>query len=324
METLHKLAGVKDASDLTTSSNERPSQPTIVSTQPSPPLPPPAPEKDLEAQHNPGSLSRKNSALSRRGSQLSHRGSRASLPLNRQPSHKSFRSSKHQRSRSASRVSTGAVAAPHDYPAPPAVLKETAGASAPVPSHRTSHDSAGSRALTTATSATSSSSADEDFPWGPSHPCFPHPNPHCAPHSADAASTRVIRVRRDWLAAGDTYPAVANLYPEILDPLVSDAEFRFLVSSLNARLRAAFDPYSTRAWVDAVMGVLTGWAWEDAGLTGVKSGMKGVERWMAEWNAEMAGKGRAVRVVGVRETGFMSLDFVVPDPGLDGEGGREE
>ncbi|KAK0885166.1 hypothetical protein LTR87_001195 [Friedmanniomyces endolithicus] len=294
METLHRLAGVQDASDLQSSSNERPSQPLVV-TPPQPP-PPPIPDHDTEPQN---------------GGTLSRRASRASLPLNRQPSHKSFRSSKHHLSRSHSRAS--AVGAPLDYPPVPLLKDLNPGDELdhqPAPT-RTSHD-------TTATAST------EDFAWGPSHPCFPHPNPHCMPNSAESHATRVIRVRRDWLASGDLYPQFANLYPEILDPLVTDSEFRLLVSTLNAKLRAAFDPFSTRAWVDSLMGVATGYLLEDFALTGVKGGMRGMERWMEEWNLGKRREGVAVRVVQAWEVGFMGLDFVVPDPGIDGERMDEE
>ncbi|EMC97359.1 hypothetical protein BAUCODRAFT_40197, partial [Baudoinia panamericana UAMH 10762] len=154
----------------------------------------------------------------------------------------------------------------------------------------------------------------EDYAWGPSHPCFPHPNPHCAPDSEEFRTTRVVRVKRDWLASGDLYPQYANMYPEILDPLVSDSEFRFLIANLNARLKAAFDPFSTRAWVDAVVSALTGFLWEDAGMTGVKSRIKSMERWLDDWNREREAEGREVKIVQVRRTGFMSLDFIVPDP----------
>ncbi|TKA69911.1 hypothetical protein B0A55_07643 [Friedmanniomyces simplex] len=314
METLHKLAGVQDASDLHSSSNERPSQPHVLPPQPPPPSSIPDSANDPEAQQNGGTLSR--------------RASRASLPLNRQPSHKSFRSSKHQLSRSHSRSS--AVGAPDDYPPVPLLKDPTeAGATSSssgglggepsphaqsptyaLPPPRTSHD----------TSAAASSSATEDFAWGPSHPCFPHPNPHCAPDSPEYHATRVIRVRRDWLASGDLYPQFANLYPEILDPLVTDSEFRLLVSTLNAKLKAAFDPFSTRAWMDSLMGAATGYLWEDLGMTRVKRGMKGLERWLEEWNQGKKGQGTAVRVVQGWEVGFMGLDFVVPDPGIEGDG----
>lgn len=303
METFHKLAGVQDASDLQTSSNERPSLPQVI------PEPPPIPESDTEAQYN-GS----NGGVSPR---LSHRGSRASLPLNRQPSHKSFRSSKHHRSRSQSREnrsSTGTALADAlaGYPPVPPTkdLPQHNGTSQ---QQRSSQDTGRSVGTTNTTS---------DFAWGPSHPCYPHPNPHCLPTSPEYHSTRVIRVRRDWLASGDLYPQYANLYPEILDPLVSDTEFRTLISNINARLKAAFDPFSTRAWVDAVMGAVTGFVWEDLGLTGRKRGERGLEAVLERWNAEREREGKEVRVVGLRGTGFMSLDFVVPDPGIDGVGGE--
>lgn len=289
METLHKLAGVQDASDLQASSASPPPQPTVVAASTATGTPPPVPEKDDV--HN-------NSTTN-----LSRRASRASLPLNRQPSHKSFRSSKHNLSRSHSRAS--AVGVPDDYPPAPTLNKEI-DVSRPQSEHR--HQS-----------SRGTSTASEDFAWGPSHPCFPHPNPHCRTGSQEALETRVIRVRRDWLASGDLYPQFANLYPEILDPLVTDSEFRMLIATLNNKLRGAFDPFSTRAYVDAVVGVLTGYLWEDAGMTGSKKGAKGIDRWLEEWNRGKAREGRAVRVVQAWETGFMGLDFVVPDPGIDGD-----
>ena len=71
METLHKLAGISNPPDL------QQSQPasTVATSDPDTAANPP----------------------------LTHRASRASLPLNRQPSHKSFRSSR-QRTRSISPV----------------------------------------------------------------------------------------------------------------------------------------------------------------------------------------------------------------------------
>jgi hypothetical protein len=130
-------------------------------------------------------------------------------------------------------------------------------------------------------------------------------------------------VRRDWLQAGDLYPQYANLYPEILDPLVTDEDFRFLVSNINARLKACFDPYTTRAWVDSVMGVVTGYVWDDLGLTGAKKGIKELERFVDQWNKKAQSEGREVRIVQLRRTGFMALDFVVPDPGIDMVEGEE-
>ncbi|KAK3713901.1 hypothetical protein LTR37_008151 [Vermiconidia calcicola] len=249
MDTFHRLAGVTESSNR----DPRPSQPFEA----------PPTLRDPET-----------------SSQLQNdtRGSRASLPLDRRPSHKSFRSSQRGNSRSGS---------PNRPPLPsPSRTQQHR-------QERRSHESAGSR---------SGSEGEEDFPWG-----------------QEAQTTRVIRVRRDWLTAGDLYPQFQNLYPEILDPLVTDEDFRFLISNLNSRLKATFSPFTTRAWVDAVIGAATGYVWEDLGLTGVKRGMKGIERFLDGWN----GEGREVRVVQVRRTGFMALDFVVPDPGIDGEGNGE-
>ncbi|KAK6394389.1 hypothetical protein LTR65_001723 [Meristemomyces frigidus] len=233
------------------------------------------------------------------------RASRASLPLNRQASHKSFSSSRGNRLDA-------------DYPPVPAIdpAQLDDGGPKQAPPQRTSHD--------TATSSGTDTASTDDFVWGASHPCFPHPNPHCLPASAEHATTRVIRVRRDWLQSGDLYPQYANVYPEILDPLVTDDDFRFLVSNINARLKAAFDPFSTRAWVDTWMGVMTGFLWDDFGMTGAKRAEKGLEQFLEHWNRGKEKEGREVRVVQPRRTGFMSLDFVVPDPGIDAMGGGND
>nr|POE76186.1 ras modification protein erf4 [Quercus suber] len=296
METLHRLAGVQEASDL----NNSPTDPsTRIAAVPIPPLP---------------------------GSEPDVHGSRASLPLNRKASYKSFkrgrsgRSTKSQRSASAAEHNPEPISStrggPIIHPSSPHI-------DGPHPNAvRPSHDSQPSAAAD-----------DDEFAWGPAHPCFPHPNPHCAVDSAEAQSTRVIRVKRDWLAAGDLYPQYANLYPEILAPLVSDEEFRFVVSTLNAQLKRVFDPNTPRARVDSLLGALTGYLWEDVGLTGAHAGMRTVERFLEEWNAERVKQSRPVRVVMVRTTGFMSLDFVVPlsslplmdgDDDDDGDGADEE
>ena len=127
------------------------------------------------------------------------------------------------------------------------------------------------------------------------------------------------------MLSGDLYPQYANLYPEILDPLVTDDDFRFVISNINARMRTTFDPFTPRAVADAVMGVLTGFVWDDLGLTGSKTGVKGLETFIEKWNAQKAREGKEVRLVQVRRTGFMALDFVVPDPGvlLVSEGAEE-
>ena len=120
------------------------------------------------------------------------------------------------------------------------------------------------------------------------------------------------------------YPQYANLYPEILDPLVSDEDFRFLISNINARLKEAFDPFSRRAWIDSALGVVTGFVWDDLGFTGSKKGIKALEAFLEEWNRRKEAEGKEVKVVQLRRMGFMALDFVVPDPGIDGIGAEEE
>lgn len=276
METLHKLAGVTEASN----ANEQAPQPI--------PEPPPIPQdSEYDANHD---------------QSVSRRASRVSLPLNRRPSHKSFRSSRQEQ------ILHGEADAP-PVPTNPLTSRPSSA------QDRTSQDSARSGA---SGSDGDGDGEDDEYAWGPSHPCFPHPNPHCAPASAESKTTRVIRVRRDWLQAGDLYPQYANLYPEILDPFVSDDDFRFLVSNINARVKTAFDPYSTRAWIDAMMGFVTGFVWDDLGLTGSKRGVKGLEAFVEQWNREQGKQGRGVVLIQPRRTGFMTLDFVIPDPGIDG------
>ena len=164
-----------------------------------------------------------------------------------------------------------------------------------------------------------SNAGDEDeIPWGPQHPCFPHPNPHVPLDSTDYAWTRIIRVQRDWLVAGDLYPALQNMYPEILLDQMSEPEFREVIEKLNTMLRTAFSPWGVRAAVDTVMGVLTGFLWDDAGFTGAKSGVKEIERWTERWNRDRENEGKQVRLVPLRRTAFLSLDIQIPDPGIDG------
>lgn len=214
--------------------------------------------------------------------QLTHRASRASLPLNRQRSYRSIHSSKTNRAQDHLAVSE--------------------------PAASTTRRS-GETGLSEGT--------EDDFEWGPGHPCFPHPNPHCSPLSEEAKHTRVIRVRRDWLATGDLYPSFANLYPEILDPVVSESDFRFLISNINSRMEAAFNAFTFRAFLDFLLGVFTGFIWDDLGFSATKTGQKSLERFIDKWNAQKASEGLDVKLVQPRRTGFTALDFTIPDPGID-------
>jgi hypothetical protein len=161
--------------------------------------------------------------------------------------------------------------------------------------------------------------APDELAWGPSHPCFPHPNPHVPLSSPLYSSTRIIRIRRDWLYTGDLAPTFSNIYPQILDPLLSENEFRGIIKKVNESLVEAFDPFELRNWVDNILGILTGWIWEDAGLTAVKARLKRIEAWLERWN-EQVGARDGVKVVPLRRTAYMTLDIQIPMPVLAEDG----
>ncbi|KOS17728.1 Ras modification protein ERF4 [Escovopsis weberi] len=172
-------------------------------------------------------------------------------------------------------------------------------------------------------SATSSSNSsimgeevqgDAGDAWGPLHPCFPHLNPHVPMDSPEYASTRIIRIRRDWLLQGDLAPTFSNIYPEILDEAgVSEPEFRLIIDKLNKELVPAFDPYGARNVFDGLIGLVTGWLWDDFGLTGIKARLNGLEKWIDNWNLEMEktmGSEEGVippKLVSLRRTGYMTV-----------------
>jgi hypothetical protein len=147
---------------------------------------------------------------------------------------------------------------------------------------------------------------NSEIEWGPKHPCFPHPNPHVPRDSPLYNDTRIIRVARDWMQKGDLAPTFANLYPEILDPIVEEEDFRVLIKHVNDTLIDAFDPLTFRAWVDNILGVATFWLWEDAGLSGVKRKLSALERWIENWNIEH-GEKVGVKIIPLRRTGYMTV-----------------
>jgi hypothetical protein len=153
----------------------------------------------------------------------------------------------------------------------------------------------------------------EELAWGPSHPCFPHLNPHVPINSREYSATRIIRVRRDWMVAGDLAPTFSNIYPEILDPLMQEGEFRYVIEHINQTLCQAYDPFSAWNWFDGIMGVLTGWFWEDFRPWGIKGALKGLEEWLEDWN-HTVGARDGVRLIPLRRTGYMCLDVQIPDP----------
>lgn len=153
----------------------------------------------------------------------------------------------------------------------------------------------------------------EELAWGPAHPCFPHINPHVPIESSEYTSTRVIRIRRDWMVKGDLAPTFSNLYPEILDPLLPEHEFRKIIATVNDELSKAFDPYRLRNWIDGALGLMTGWLWEDIGAPAIKQHLQHVEAWLEKWNREVGAKD-GVRIWSLRRSAYMSLDIQIPDP----------
>ncbi|KAF5521080.1 Ras modification protein ERF4 [Colletotrichum aenigma] len=191
---------------------------------------------------------------------------------------------------------------------------------------RISNVSAGD-GIGSAISSSNSSIMGEELPpdlgeeWGPQHPCFPHLNPHVPIDSPEYHNTRIIRIRRDWLLEGDLAPTFSNLYPEILDPAgLSEQEFRRIIDRLNGELVPIFSPYNWRNIMDSVLGLVTGWLWDDLGFTGVKARLKRLERWVDQWNNEMEktvgneDPSMAPRIISLRRTGYMTLDIQIPDP----------
>jgi hypothetical protein len=162
----------------------------------------------------------------------------------------------------------------------------------------------------------------EELAWGPAHPCFPHVNPHVPLSSEEYTSTRIIRIRRDWMVKGDLAPTFSNLYPEILDPLLPEQEFRRIIAKINTELIKAFDPFSLRNWFDSALGLVTGWIWDDLGLSGIKSHLRRLEEWLDKWNREVGAK-EGVRIWSLRRTAYMTLDIQIPDPKVGLVGGED-
>lgn len=176
-----------------------------------------------------------------------------------------------------------------------------------VPSYAQDLES-GARNQQSSSSTGTGSSYSSDLEWGPSHPCFPHPNPHVPLVSPLYNSTRIIRVQRDWMIAGDLAPTFSNVYPTILEAWVPEQDFRTLVETVNDGLISAFRPAGWRAWLDAVLGVATGWLWEDLGATAVKRQVRELEKFMDGWNVGRAkGRDEDVKVFPLRRTGFLSV-----------------
>lgn len=158
---------------------------------------------------------------------------------------------------------------------------------------------------------------EEEPAWGPSHPCFDHMNPHVPLNSAEYKSTRVIRIRRDWMAHGDLAPAYSNIYPEILDHLLPEDEFRRIIDHINTALARAYNSFSVWNWLDGTMGLLTGWLWEDLRGGGIKGELRKLDRWIENWNVKVGAAHKdKVKIIPLRRTGYLCLDIQIPDPGV--------
>lgn len=147
-----------------------------------------------------------------------------------------------------------------------------------------------------------------DDAWGPAHPCYPHLNPYTPIDSTLYQQTRIIRIPRDWMVAGDLAPTFSSTYPELLGEAgLSEADFRRCVEAVNARLVEAFDPFRVRNLVDAVMGLCTGWLWDDAGLTYTKRSLAAVEKMMEGFNGELERGGSEAKFVPLKKSAYMSV-----------------
>ena len=115
------------------------------------------------------------------------------------------------------------------------------------------------------------------------------------------------------MVVGDLAPTFSNVYPEILDPLISEQEFRSIIEHINSTLVQAFDPFQSSNWLDGILGLVTGWFWEDFRPGGIKGQLRDLETWIQKWNWGV-GSNERVKIISLRRTGYMNLDFQVPDP----------
>lgn len=157
--------------------------------------------------------------------------------------------------------------------------------------------------------------ASENSEWNPDHPCFPHRNPHVPLDSPLYESTRIIRIRRDFMVNGDLSPAYSNTFPDIIEPYVSEDRFRMVVAHLNEELGRAFDPWNVWNWLDAMLGLLTLWILEDIIGTYIKRRLRELELYLQEQNSELEAAGSQALFIPLRRTGYMNVrDFVLSPP----------
>ena len=72
--------------------------------------------------------------------------------------------------------------------------------------------------------------------------------------------------------------------------------------------------------MDAILGIATGWFWEDLGFAAIKSNVKSVETFIEQWNGqrrnglEKEEDAELTKVIPLRRTGYLCLDIQIPDP----------
>jgi len=147
---------------------------------------------------------------------------------------------------------------------------------------------------------------DENDEWNSRHPCFPHRNPHVPPDSKEYETTRIIRIGRDYMYSGDLSPAFSYVYPEILEPFVSEVRFREVIKRTNDELYEAHTPWSRANIVEGAIGMLTLWMYEDVVDTKAKRRIGDVERYLEKVNEELEKEGGA-KFISLKRTGFLNV-----------------
>lgn len=137
------------------------------------------------------------------------------------------------------------------------------------------------------------------------------------------------------MAAGDLYPQYSSLYPELLmEAGIGEEKLRECVARVNRVLMEVYMPFgvsdvvksqngqdanvsgnsSGRNLLDGILGLLTGWVWDDTGLPGIKSGVDKVESVIRGFNKELEHEGKDARWISLRGTAYLSLDIQIPTP----------
>jgi hypothetical protein len=117
---------------------------------------------------------------------------------------------------------------------------------------------------------------------------------------------------------GDLAPTFSGLYPEVLaDAGLGEGEFRRVVEDVNRQLVPTFNPFNWRNILDAALGLVTGWIWDDLGFTYAKSKLQKVEESLERWNREIekdAGSVGGAKFIPLRRSGYMTVSVPAHPP----------